>query len=57
MTTRDESTYILRVWSDGGTYRVQLEDVTTKEKHGFKDVRDFEVFLEERIAWIERREP
>jgi hypothetical protein len=54
MQTRDESLYLLRLWSDGGVYRLQLEDVRTKEKRGFKDVRDFEVFLEERVAWTER---
>jgi hypothetical protein len=54
MQTRDESLYLLRLWSDGGVYRLQLEDVRTKEKRGFKDVREFETFLEERVAWKER---
>jgi hypothetical protein len=56
MQTRDESLYLLRLWSDGGVYHLQLEDVRTKEKRSFRDVRDFEVFLEERVAWKERAE-
>jgi hypothetical protein len=57
MHTRDEGLYLLRLWSDGGVYRLQLEDMRSKEKHGFKDVRDFEAFIEERVAWTERKEP
>jgi hypothetical protein len=56
MQTRDESLYLLRLWSDGGVYHLQLEDVRTKEKRSFRDVRDFEAFLEERVAWKERAE-
>lgn len=56
MQTRDESLYLLRLWSDGGAYRLQLEDVRTKEKRGFKDVREFQVFLKERVAWREAEE-
>ncbi len=56
MYTRDESTYILRLWSDGGTYRVQLEDLRNHEKQLFLDVREFEVFLEERVAWQVKKE-
>jgi hypothetical protein len=57
MQTRDESLYLLRLWSDGGVYRLQLEDVRTKEKRGFKDVRDFEIFMKERVAWTEKDTP
>ncbi len=56
MQTRDESSYLLRLWSDGGEYRLQLENLRTAEKQLFKDVREFEVFIEERVAWQEEKE-
>ncbi|MEY4532014.1 MAG: hypothetical protein RLZZ156_2737 [Deinococcota bacterium] len=53
MQTRDESSYVLRLWSDGGVYRLQLENLRTSDKQLFKDVREFEVFIKERVGWKE----
>lgn len=47
---REETTFVLRAWRDGGDWHASLEDLRSARRWVFRDLESCWVFMQERLA-------